>query len=173
MISRSSKMVICACAIFWSAAAAAPSLAQGPVPTPVPVSGEMQPGPDYARLKVQVDQWFDFVFELFDRADSAMSDMFAATESITDLLVTGYIQVGDQTYTTDDLIANISQPIAALFAFRCYVDSPLVNWALIFLAWMVLVMLIKFAISALPFMMQLFDFIWGKLVDMWQSIPFV
>jgi phage-related protein len=149
------------------------AFAQAPAPI-TPITPKMKPGQDYNRMKVQVDQFFDFIFGVFDQIDDVMIDIANLVDDIQRMMIAdGSIMIGDQSYTLDTIISSVSQPVHEFFSFRCYIDSSLVNWTLLLIAWMMIVMLIKLLISMMPFAMQLVDFIWGKVVDIWQSIPFI
>jgi len=174
---------------FWTSAAvglavflllAAPVAAQDPTPTPTPTptpipvdQDGMTTSPWYDEMVARVDDFFDGVLAWFDQAEDVIDDLEETASDLSALLVEGNMQIGDDTMTIDDLADEIADPVQSFFSYRCYVDSPLANWTLLFLAWMVLVMLTKFAISFIPYVIRLIDFIWNKAIDIWESIPFL
>jgi hypothetical protein len=154
--------------------------AQGtPTPTPTPgatatpiVVGGMTTSAWYDAMVIKVDDFFGGIVEWFDQAEEALANLTEVAVASFELVVSGETQIGEESYSIDELTAEIAEPVQQFFIFRCYVDSPLTTWVLIFLAWMVIVMLIKFGISMISFIMQVVDFVWGKAIDAWQSIPF-
>ena len=151
-------------------------IAQGtptPTPTPIVIATTLTTSPWYDGMVIRIDGFFDGILDWFEQAESAIAELNEATIAMVDLLIDGEMQIGEESFTIVELADQIVEPVENVFLFRCYLSTDLVDWALIFLAWMVLVMLIKFAISAIPYIIQIVDFIWGKLVDLWQSIPFI
>lgn len=180
MISRFwTSAAIAAVLLTLAAGLVAPATAsaQGtptPTPTATPITtGSMTTSAWYTAMKIKVDDFFSGIQEWFTQAEAVIVNLTTVATAVAGLMITGNMQIGDQSWSMNDLTTEIAEPVQQFFIFRCYVDSPVVNWALIFLAWIVVVILIKLAISMIPYAMSVIDFLWGKVVDLWQSIPFI
>lgn len=177
-------ILICSGLVVLSLAALAqPVQAQTATPTPTPtatpitvtVPGEttLTTSPWYDLMVARIDDFFGGIWEWFDQAESSIEGLQDAADTMAELLVEGSMEIGDETLTIEDMTSGAVDAVADVFMFRCYLSTPLSRWTLIFLAWMVFVMLVKFAISAIPFIMGLVDFVWGKIRDLWEAIPFL
>lgn len=155
-----------------------------PTPTPTPTStpittvtvvdeATLTTSPWYDLMVARIDDLFSGIWAWFDEAEAAVEDLQDAANTMAGLLVEGSMEIGDETLTIEDMTGETVDAVAGVFSFRCYLSTPLSQWTLLFLGWMVFVMLVKFAISAIPFLMGLVDFIWGKIIDLWEAIPFL
>jgi len=148
-----------------------------PTPTPVPtvtvIDDQLDTSPWYDLMVARIDDFFGGIWEWLDQAEAVVDDLDEAATAMAGLLVEGDMEIGDETVTIEDLTDDVVDAVADVFSFRCYLSTPLSRWSLVFLAWMIFIMLTKFAIAAIPFLMDLFDFVWGKIRDLWEAIPFL
>jgi len=150
-----------------------PTLTPTPVSTVTVVDDELDTSPWYDLMVSRIDDFMEGVYEWFDEVEVKVEGLEDAADTMAGLLVDGSMDIGDEALTIDDMTSDTVDAVADVFSFRCYLSTPLSRWTLIFMAWMVFVMLVKFAISVIPYLMRLFDFLWGKARDLWESIPFL
>jgi len=146
-----------------------------PTPTPVPVDDDngMTTGAAYDQMVLQIDGFFDDVSIWFDSAEGSFDELDNALDDVNSLVVSDSITIDTTTYTSDELADEIGTAMSSALIWRCYIDNPLVDWTMIGLVWIVFVYLIKFVISVIPYIMNFINFVWGKLVDLWEAIPFL
>lgn len=151
--------------------------AQGPTPTPTPVPASpespMTTSATYAEMVIRVDDWFDNVENWFDQSEGAFDDLDEALGDVNSVIVSGTITVEEEEYSIDDLADEVGNAMAWALIWRCYINSPLTTWILIFVVWLVVVLLTKFAITVIPYIRAIVQFIWGLIRDLWEAIPFI
>jgi len=146
------------------------ALAQEPVDVPEDDPG---PSPYYLEITAKIDQLFSSIEGLFDQAETWINDLADAMSTIADLVLLGTVQIDDQVYELDEVADDIAGAMSWALLWRCYLQSPLIFWVLLFMVWIVIVMLVKFAITVIPYVRAIFMFLWRLAVDAWNSIPFV
>jgi len=163
-----------------SAAFSAPVCAQAtptatPTPTPVPVAGSSPwtPGAEYYENKSLIDDFFAGIVEWLDDAEEKLAELDELVGDVVALAAGDGIIVNGNAFSIDAMIDEIETSLSFALIWRCYADSPVVDTVLIFFAWMLIVSLIRFIILLVPYIQNLVDFVWGKFVDLWNSIPFI
>lgn len=144
-----------------------------PTGTPVVVQGGMQPSAEFYQNKAKVQEFFDGIFEWFDSVDAAISGFDTLVANVVALASGDGITVNGEAYSLDDMIEQISDALALSFIWRCYTDSPIIPATLVFFSWVMFVSIVRFVIQAVPYILSLVSFVWGKIIDLWQSIPFI
>jgi hypothetical protein len=144
-----------------------------PTPTAVVVQDGMQPSAEFYQNKAKVQEFFDGILEWFDSVDTAIAGFDTLVANIVALASGDGITVNGEVYSLNGMIEQISDALALAFVWRCYTDSPIIPATLVFFSWVLFVNIIRFVIMAVPYILQIVSFVWGKIVDLWQSIPFM
>lgn len=173
LIAVLSLILIFSAAFSANVGAQGPTVTPTPTPTPVTVDQSLQPGPDYYVWQAKVDDFFAGIVEWLDNAELKLADLDTIVADVIALASGATITVNGEAFSTETMIDEVETALSYALIFRCYADSPLVDALMLFFAVMLIVMLLRFIIGLMPYIQNLVDFVWGKLVDAWQSIPFI
>ncbi len=144
-----------------------------PTPTAIVVQDGMQPSAEFYQNKAKVQEFFDGILEWFDSVDTAIAGFDTLVANIVALASGDGITVNGEEYSLNGMIEQISNALSLAFVWRCYTDSPIIPATLVFFSWVLFVTIIRFVIQAVPYILQIVSFVWGKIIDLWQSIPFM